>query len=115
MKCIDILERENVLESIWERGQDFFDKMEKIVQESDVPATASGIPPMPYITFDKVDDQYKERRRFFYTETIRRGLFIQPYHHGYICHRHTEQDLKDALGAIEEALKHTHQVYPQKK
>ena len=115
MKCIDILERERVLESIWERGEDFFVKMEKIVQESEVPATASGIPPMPYITFDKADDQYKERRQFFYTETIRRGLFIQPYHHGYICHRHTEQDLKDALGAIEEALKQTRKVYPHRK
>ncbi|SDY76410.1 aspartate aminotransferase family protein [Tindallia californiensis] len=115
LKCIDILERENVIDSIWKRGEDFFAQMEKIVQESDVPATASGIPPMPYITFDKVDDQYKERRKFFYTETIRRGLFIQPYHHGYICHRHTDQDLKDALGAMEEALKHTHKVYPYKK
>ncbi len=115
MKCIDILERDNVLESIWERGKDFYEKMKKVVQESDVPATASGIPPMPYITFDKADDHYKERRKFFYTETIRRGLFIQPYHHGYICHRHTDQDLKDALGAIEEALKHTQKVYPQKK
>ena len=115
MKCIDILERENVLEDIWNRGETFMEEMTKLVDESPVPASSSGIPPMPFITFDKADDTYKERRNFFYTETIRRGLFIQPYHHGYICYRHTDEDLKNALGAIEEALKATHQAYPLKK
>lgn len=115
LKCIEILERENVLESIWQRGEAFLADTVKLVQESGVPATVSGIPPMPYITFEKVDDKYKERRSFFYTETIRRGLFIQPYHHGYICHRHTDEDLKNALGAIEEALQVTQREYPYKK
>ncbi len=112
LKCIEILERDRVLDDIWTRGESFLEISTKLVEESDVPATVSGIPPMPYITFDKVDSQYKERRTFFYTETIRRGLFIQPYHHGYICHRHTDEDLSNALGAIEESLKETHKVYP---
>ena len=112
LKCIEILERENVLEDIWSRGEEFLKATTRLVEESGVPAAVSGIPPMPYITFDKVDEKYKERRTFFYTETIRRGLFIQPYHHGYICHRHTDEDLKNALGAIEEALQVTKKAYP---
>jgi len=114
MKCIDILQRENVMDAIWERGTTFMNEMTRLVEESHVPASTSGIPPMPFITFEKADDQYKQRRTFFYTETIRRGLFIQPYHHGYICHRHTDEDLKNALGAIEESLKATHKAYPLK-
>jgi len=104
MKCIDILEREEVLDNIWERGGKFLERLEKIVADSGVPATFSGIPPMPFVTFDRVDDKYKERRKRFYTETIRRGLFLQPYHHWYISYRHTNEDLDCALGAIEEAL-----------
>jgi glutamate-1-semialdehyde aminotransferase len=104
MKCMDILERDNVLESIWQRGEDFLARLTGIVQDSGVPVTVSGIPPMPFLTFDKVDDQYKGRRDRFYTETIRRHLFIQPYHHWYIAHRHTAEDLDTALTAIAESL-----------
>ena len=35
---------------------------------------------------------------------IRRGLFIQPYHHWYINYRHTAEDLEFALRAIAESL-----------
>jgi hypothetical protein len=41
-------------------------------------------------------EHYKERRTEFYTQCIRRGLFVQPYHHWYICYRHTEEDLTRA-------------------
>lgn len=104
MKCIDILERENVLGKIWARGEDFLARLTKLVKDSGVAATVSGVPPMPFLTFDKVDDKYAERRTAFYTETIRRHLFIQPYHHWYIAYRHTAKDLNDALAAIGEAL-----------
>ncbi|WP_227765452.1 aspartate aminotransferase family protein [Zhaonella formicivorans] len=114
MKCIDILERERVLEDIWQRGEIFLNRAEQIFADSGVPATVSGIPPMPFFTFDKVDDLYKERRQCFYTETIRRKLFIQPYHHYYICYRHTDEDLEYALNAIYEALEVTKKKYPVK-
>lgn len=104
MKCLDILEREGTLDTIWERGTRFLEEMERLVAESKVPVTVSGIPPMPFLTFDRVDSHYKARRERFYTETIRRGLFIQPFHHWYICARHTEADLTRALQIIREAL-----------
>ncbi|MGB7606679.1 MAG: aminotransferase class III-fold pyridoxal phosphate-dependent enzyme [Lutisporaceae bacterium] len=115
LKTIEILERDKVIDDIWTRGQDFLDKTAKLIEASGVPADVSGIAPMQFITFDKVDDKYKERRAFFYTQTIRRGLFIQPYHHGYICYRHTDADLKYALNAIAEALEETSKAYPYNK
>ncbi|MDP2873405.1 MAG: aminotransferase class III-fold pyridoxal phosphate-dependent enzyme [Bacillota bacterium] len=113
MKCIDILERENVVESLWRRGTDFLGRLRGLVAESGVPCTVSGIPPMPFVTFDRADDKYRERRTAFYTETIRRGLFIQPYHHWYIAHRHTDADLEHALAAIGEALEYVGEHYPR--
>lgn len=106
LKTIEILKREKVCDSIWERGTKFLADLTKIVEASKLPIKVSGIPPMPFITFDSDEaGKYKERRVRFYTEAIRRGLFIQPYHHWYIAHRHTDADLKKALNIIEESLK----------
>lgn len=115
LKCIEILERDNVIDRIYDVGERFLKAQEELLKKHGVPATSSGIPPMPFITFDKVDDKYKERRKRFYTETIRRGLFIQPYHHGYICYRHTEADIEKALNAMDEALAVIAELYPVEK
>jgi len=104
MKCLEILEREHVADKIWERGTRFLESLEKIVAESGVPVTVSGIPPMPFLTFDKADEHYKARRTEFYTQCIRRGLFVQPFHHWYIAYRHTTEDLARALTVVGEAL-----------
>ena len=112
MKCLEILEREKVQDAIWERGTRFLDKLGAIVDKSGVPVTRSGIPPMPFLTFDKADEHYKERRTEFYTQCIRRGLFVQPYHHWYICYRHTEADLQRALDVVEESLAFVAQQFP---
>lgn len=112
MKCLDVLEREKVQDVIWERGTRFLAQLEEIVAGSDVPVTVSGIPPMPFLTFDHTDEHYRERRTEFYTQCIRRGLFVQPYHHWYICYRHTERDLDRALEVIEESLAFVNQQFP---
>lgn len=106
LKTIEILKREKVCDSIWNRGTEFLKKLQGIVERSKLPLTVSGIPPMPFLTFDHDDaGLYKKRRTRFYTEAIRRNLFIQPYHHWYICHRHTDNDLTRALEVVEGSLK----------
>lgn len=115
LKCIEILERDNVIDVIWDKGTMFLEKLEEIKQKHNAPITISGIAPMPFITFDKVDDDYKIRRKEFYTQTIRKGLFIQPYHHWYICFRHTDEDLNSALKSIDEAMEYVMEKYPIKK
>lgn len=114
LKCIEILQRDNVIDGIWDKGTMFLERLEDIKQKHNAPITVSGIPPMPFITFDKVDDDYKIRRKEFYTQTIRRGLFIQPYHHWYICFRHTDEDLNSALKSIDEAMEYVMEKYPVK-
>jgi glutamate-1-semialdehyde-2,1-aminomutase len=105
LKTIEILERERVPDKLWARGQKLLDRLGQVVAASGVPCALSGIPPMPFITFE-TDPQkkYKDRRTLFYTEVIRRGVFLQPYHHGYICYRHTDEELDTVVGTAEEAL-----------
>jgi glutamate-1-semialdehyde aminotransferase len=112
LKTIEILQRENVLEKLRERGEIFRRKLVHIVEESSVPCKSSGLATMPYITFDRDEKLiYRERRMRFYTETIRRGLFLHPYHHWYICYRHTAEDLKRASAIIEEALSEVRKAF----
>jgi glutamate-1-semialdehyde aminotransferase len=105
LKTIEILERDKVLENIWEKGKGFMDGIQALIDKHDVGAELTGIPPMFYITF-KADETgaYKSKRTDFYTELIRKGFFFTPFHHGYISYRHTQKDLDLTLKAIDESL-----------
>jgi glutamate-1-semialdehyde aminotransferase len=105
LKTIEILERDKVLENIWEKGKGFMDGIQALIDKHDVGAELSGIPPMFYITFAADDTgAYKAKRTDFYTELIRKGFFFTPFHHGYISYRHTQKDLALTLKAIDESL-----------
>ncbi len=105
LKTIEILERDRVLEKIWERGDRFLKKVRSIIDEYDVGAELSGVAPMFFITFKRDrSETHRAKRNDFYTQLIRRGIFFAPHHHGYICYRHTDQDLDITANAIEEAL-----------
>jgi glutamate-1-semialdehyde aminotransferase len=112
LKTIEILERDKVLDKIWEKGKVFNQKIADLIERYPVGARISGIPPMMFITFDKDSDgTYKAKRNDFYTQLIRKKVFLQPYHHGYICYRHTQEDLDYTVNAIEDALQFLIQKY----
>ncbi len=115
LKTIEILEREKVIEKIWKKGAHFNEQVDNLLKKYPVGARISGIPPMMFITFDKDNDgTYKAKRNDFYTELIRRKVFLQPYHHGYICYRHTQKDLDYTISAIEESLIYLTKKYEYK-
>jgi glutamate-1-semialdehyde aminotransferase len=112
LKTIEILERDNVLDKIWEKGGRFLKKVQDLINQYEVGAELSGVAPMFFITFkrDKAET-HRARRDDFYTQLIRRGIFFTPHHHGYICYRHTEQDLDSTAQAIDEALAYLNEKY----
>ncbi len=112
LKTIEMLENEKVLEDIWDKGRYFLEKITKVVEEYDVGAEVSGIPPMPYITFKRdAEKTYKAKRDDFFAQLIRHRVFMQPYHHGYICYRHTKEDLDYTINAIKESLEYVQEKY----
>lgn len=105
LKTIEILQRDKVLETVAQKGEKFGRDVQKIIDDSNLPVEFSGAPWMPFVTFKKDDTGlYKKLREQFYTELIRRKVFLQPYHHGYICYRHTDEDLAYTVNAIKESL-----------
>ncbi|HAE38511.1 MAG TPA: glutamate-1-semialdehyde 2,1-aminomutase [Candidatus Riflebacteria bacterium] len=105
LKTLEILERDKVLDVIKKKGQWFNAELAKITAKHQVETELSPVPEMPFVTFKKnAAKTYKEMRKDFYTQLIRRKVFLQPYHHGYICYRHTDEDLKYTLESIDQAL-----------
>jgi 3-aminobutanoyl-CoA transaminase len=112
LQTIEVLEREKVLDTIWEKGGRFLAKVRAIIGKYDTGAELTGVAPMFYITFTKdAADTYRNKRDDFYTQLIRRGIFLHPHHHGYICWRHTEADLETTLHAIDEAMGYVEEKY----
>jgi len=105
LKTIEILERDNVLESIWKKGTGLMEKIQGLIDTHDVGAELSGVAPMFYITFKKEETgAYKAKRKDFYTQLIRKGFFFTPFHHSYISHRHTAKELDLTIKAMDETF-----------
>ncbi|MHA1672365.1 MAG: aspartate aminotransferase family protein [Promethearchaeota archaeon] len=105
MATIEMMERENVLGVIRKKGNEFGKAVEDLIVDTGVPCTFSGGPWMPFITFNHdPEKKYKTLRNTFYTSLIRQKVFLQPYHHGYIAYRHTEEDLAYTLDVIRKSF-----------
>jgi len=112
LKTIEVMERDNILGQIWQKGEWFIREVKELCDKYGTGARISGIPPMMFITFEKDPDKiYKQKRTDFYTQLIRRGIFLQPYHHGYICARHSQADLEKTVRAIEESMQYLVEKY----
>lgn len=112
LKTIEIMERDKVLDNIWDKGGRFLKKIQDIIVKYDVGAELSGVAPMFFITFKKDEaNTRKGRRDDFYTQLIRKGFFFTPHHHAYISYRHTEEDLDKTIQAIDESMAYVHDKY----
>ena len=112
LKTLEILERDKVIDNIWEKGGRFLERVRYLINTYDTGAELTGVAPMFYITFEKdAGATYRAKRDAFYTQLIRRGIFLHPHHHGYICYRHTEEDLDRAVTAMDEALAYVRETY----
>jgi len=106
LKTIEILEYKRVLEDIKAKGDEFTKDVKDHINDSGIPCKFTGGPWMPYITFDPDPNYlYRKLREEFYRQLIRRKVFLQPFHHGYIAYRHTREDLEYAAEMIYESLK----------
>ncbi len=111
LKTLEILERDDVLNNIKEKGEKFAKQVKDHIIDTGVPCKFTGGPWMPYITFEPDPNYvYRKLREEFYRQLIRRKVFLQPYHHGYIAYRHTSDDLDYASEMVFESLKECKKV-----
>ncbi|HEY3277086.1 MAG TPA: aminotransferase class III-fold pyridoxal phosphate-dependent enzyme [Syntrophorhabdaceae bacterium] len=112
LKTIEILERDNVLGNIWEKGGRLLARIQAIIDKYDCGAELSGVAPMFFVTFKREESgDHKGKRDDFFIQLIRRGIFFTPHHHGYIAYRHTEEDLDITVNAMDEAMAYVKEKY----
>ena len=112
LKTLEILQRDKVLESIWEKGNRFLRNIQTLIDRYEVGAELSGLAPMFFITFGRdLAGSHAGRLEDFYIQLIRGGIFMSPHHHAYLCHRHTERDLEITLGEIDRAFAYLLEKY----
>jgi len=113
LKTIEIMEREKVLDNIWDKGGRLLAKIQNIIDKyPNTGAELTGVAPMFLVTFTKGDPEtLRDRRTDFYTQLIRRGFFFTPHHHAYISYRHTEEDLDLTVKAMDESMAYVSEKY----
>ena len=107
LKTIEIMERDNVIGNIRDKSSYLKNECDKITSKyTNVKAYYATDPDLscfPLILF-KEQDKLEEKRDYFFTYLIRKGIFLHPSHHGYVAFRHTKKDLDYTLEVIDEAL-----------
>lgn len=103
---LNIIQREDVVAAITATGRRLNDGLAEIVRERSLPVTLSPYPQMPFVYFDPTLDEAQDRRRdHYYAQLASRGVFAHPRHHGFVCWRHTGEDIAFVLDACREAAK----------
>lgn len=113
LKTIEIMEREKVIDNIWDKGSRLMKRIQNIIDKyENTGAELTGVAPMFFVTFTKGDPaMQKDKRTDFYTQMIRKGFFFTPHHHAYVSFRHTEEDLDLTVKAMEESMAYVSEKY----
>ncbi len=105
LKTIEFLEKNNVIETNKNNGKIFADGILSIIDKKKVNCNFSGSFFMPFVSFNNYEETVNRKMRtIFYSSVIRSGVFLAPFHHGYIMYRHTLNDLNNVLDVIEHAF-----------
>ncbi len=113
LKTIEIMEREKVIDNIWDKGTYLLKEIQAIIDRyPNTGAELTGVAPMFFVTFTKGDPEtQKDRRTDFYTQMIRKGFFFTPHHHAYVSFRHTPEDLELTIKAMDESMQYVSEKY----
>ncbi len=112
LKTIEILERDSVLDNIWEKGGRFLKKIEEIVDKYDVGAELSGLAPMFYITFktDETDPTGQDGTTFTRSSSVEASSYTRTTT-DISATDTANKTLEITAKAIDEAMAYVHDKY----
>ena len=87
-----------VIEHIWEKGKMFSEGLQNLFERHGLQASMRGVPPCPLIEFEQ-DDLLESFLRCAYQSGV--SLYTVPY----VGYSHSEADIRQALGRLEQAIK----------
>jgi glutamate-1-semialdehyde 2,1-aminomutase len=101
LATLEVLEQTDALDVVARLGTRLQDGLKKVFADRGVPADVVGVPQMPFVQFRGTSAASMQRA--FYTETVRRGVFLHPNHHWYVSASMTENDIDSAVAACDAA------------
>ncbi|MGF1448222.1 MAG: aminotransferase class III-fold pyridoxal phosphate-dependent enzyme [Opitutales bacterium] len=103
LKTLEILERDDVVSQLKQRGQQLFEGLRQLGERHGKPFVLSGPPSMPYVRFAH-EENFRDLQDFC-AACMQQGLFLHPHHNGFLCAAHTQADIAEALTRAEAAFK----------
>lgn len=104
LETLNLIAEQNVLPAIAATGTALADGLTEIVARHGLPVTLSPFTEMPFLYFDpNLAPGQPERRDAFYGALAQDGVFAHPRHHGFLCWRHTAEDVARVLEAVDRA------------
>ncbi|RKY74605.1 hypothetical protein DRQ12_13055 [candidate division KSB1 bacterium] len=95
---INFYRENNVIEHLWKVGKLMWEGVQSLFRKYEIPAKVEGFPVCPFLSFES-----STVRENFFKCCYRKGVSL--YDVPYINYSHKEEDVREALGRIEEALK----------
>ena len=95
LATLRILERENTVETMRQRGLQLMQGLTAAAAASGVQVITSGPPAIPLMMIDQ--DPSLRKQQFFCVEAAKRGVFFHPHHNWFISGAHRESDVNQTL------------------
>ena len=99
---LEIAKRDGVVERIRKLGEQLREGIAAQAKTHRVGLRQTGPAQMPMMLFD--DDPERRRGNFWTSETVKRGVYLHPWHNMFISAAHTEADIARTLAVTDEAF-----------
>ena len=102
---IEFIKKNKVMSKNKIKGKIIEKNISKIIDKQKIKCNYSGGPWFPCITFEEKNENLNRKiRDIFFSELIENNIFLAPYHHGYIMHRHSSVNLKYFINIINQSF-----------
>ena len=102
LATLKIARRDGVVERIHRLGEKLRAGIAAQAKSIGICVRQTGPAQMPMILFD--DDPERARGNFWVSESVKRGVYLHPWHNMFLCAAHTKADIDRTLEVTEEAF-----------
>jgi glutamate-1-semialdehyde aminotransferase len=104
LKVLEIIRTKPVIDHLWRLGGKMLDGFHRIALKYPGLVEAGGIAPMNFIRFRKGIDNCEKIEKYFFTETLKRGILLKRIAYNFICYSHTDRQIDYSLETIDEII-----------
>lgn len=100
--CLDEMDTHGVLDYVTEMGTKLGDGLRAAASENGFSVTISGVPAIPFMTFDDDPDLFLNQT--FCARMSRRGIYLHPHHNWFVSYAHKEKDIQQTVETAAEVF-----------